>query len=253
MKGAWDIAVKFHCSKCWIYPILTCSIFIWDHPYYRLKFWGNTYQTNKNYVSSYYLKYQRKLLHISLKLSKQSIIPLACFFCSCVSSLLPLYPSLFPLRLILIHHYSRGFRISAAQSSVLINLYVVFYELLISQVSLWHSVVNTGRSVYVWGEVEAGGQTGQIEGEKGKINTTRTVWKKEGIYWGGMMIYVRGVRAVRVRWWRRCAPIMINAFLQPGDNPANILSAYPTHHPHSSPSQHSPTSLQKNFESFHYF
>lgn len=47
------------------------------------------------------------------------------------------------------------------------------------------------------------------------------------------MIYVRGGRAVRVRWGRRCAPIMINA-LHPGDNPASALSATATP-PHTHP------------------
>lgn len=48
-------------------------------------------------------------------------------------------------------------------------------------------------------------ETGKAKGEKGKINTTSTLaWQREGIYCGGMMIYVRGVRAVWVRRGRRC-------------------------------------------------
>lgn len=61
------------------------------------------------------------------------------------------------------------------------------------------------------------------EGEKGKINTASALFparQSEGIHCGGMMIYVRGGRAVRVRRGRRCAPIMINA-LHPGDWPAS--------------------------------
>lgn len=49
--------------------------------------------------------------------------------------------------------------------------------------------------------------------------TFSPAWKREGIYCGGMMIYVRGGRAVRVRRGWRCEPIMINA-LHPGDCPA---------------------------------
>lgn len=81
----------------------------------------------------------------------------------------------------------------------------------------------------------AGGEeTEKAEGEKGKINTASALfspaWQREGIYCGGMMIYVRGGKAVRVRRGRRCAPIMINAPLHPGNNPASTLSGY--HHAH---------------------
>lgn len=66
----------------------------------------------------------------------------------------------------------------------------------------------------------AGGSgRGDGEGEKGKIDTPGALFlarPSEGIYCGGMMIYVRGGGAVGVRGGRRCAPIMMNA-LHPGD------------------------------------
>lgn len=74
-----------------------------------------------------------------------------------------------------------------------------------------------------------GGVGGGGEGEKGKINTASALFparQSEGIYCGGMMIYVRGGRAVRVRRGRRCAPIMINA-LHPGDCPTTATPTPP--------------------------
>ena len=91
------------------------------------------------------------------------------------------------------------------------------------------------------GGVGAGGEeTWKAKGEKGKINTTSTLFpwhgKERGSIVGGMMIYVRGGRAVRVRRGRRCAPIMINAPpLLSWRQPSSTLSVYPHTHHHMPP------------------
>ena len=65
------------------------------------------------------------------------------------------------------------------------------------------------------GEGEGGGGVRRRRGEEqGKINRGCRIFPgmaEQGIHCGGIMIYVRGGRAVRVRQGRRCAPIMINA------------------------------------------
>lgn len=64
-----------------------------------------------------------------------------------------------------------------------------------------------GDDVRCWGGMRCGsgaggGKTREAEGEAGKsiqLHTFSPEWQRKGIYCGGMMIYVRGRKAVRVR------------------------------------------------------